>query len=64
LGVEVSQPAGEGTPIEAVRARAFTVPTDRPEADDTLRWDSTTVVLAQVSAGGISGAGYRLSRPT
>jgi L-alanine-DL-glutamate epimerase-like enolase superfamily enzyme len=58
LGVEVSQSAAEGPPIEAVRARAFMVPTDRPEADGTLSWDSTTLVFAQVSAGGQSGVGY------
>lgn len=44
--------------IGAVRARAYTVPTDAPEADGTLAWDSTTLVVAEVEAGGMTGLGY------
>ncbi|MFO1055606.1 MAG: enolase C-terminal domain-like protein [Dongiaceae bacterium] len=47
-----------GPPIDAIRARAFTVPTDAPEADGTLAWRSTTMVLAEVAAGGRVGIGY------
>ena len=50
--------AGSRVPVEQVRTRAFTVPTDAPEADGTLSWDSTTVVLVQASAGGHTGLGY------
>ncbi len=32
-------------PITAVEASAYTIPTDRPEGDGTLTWDSTTWVL-------------------
>ena len=45
-------------PIGAVRARAYTVPTDQPEQDGTLDWDSTTLVVATVEAGGHEGIGY------
>jgi L-alanine-DL-glutamate epimerase-like enolase superfamily enzyme len=45
-------------PIEAVRARAYTIPTDRPEADGTYAWNSTTLVVAEVSAAGKTGIGY------
>ncbi|WP_248323508.1 enolase C-terminal domain-like protein [Caballeronia sp. Sq4a] len=45
-------------PIEAVRARAYTIPTDRPEADGTYAWTSTTLVVAEVSAAGKTGLGY------
>ncbi|MGC2035963.1 MAG: enolase C-terminal domain-like protein [Thermoplasmata archaeon] len=38
--------------------RAFTVPTPGPESDGTLDWDSTTMVLVQVEAGGRTGLGY------
>ena len=31
----------------AVTASAYTVPTDEPEADGTLDWDSTTLVVAE-----------------
>ncbi|MFL5895959.1 MAG: enolase C-terminal domain-like protein [Thermoleophilaceae bacterium] len=34
------------------------VPTDGPESDGTLEWDSTTMVLVEVSAGGQTGIGY------
>ena len=46
------------TPIEEVRASAFTIPTDRPESDGTLEWDATTLVVVEVMAGGIWGLGY------
>jgi L-alanine-DL-glutamate epimerase-like enolase superfamily enzyme len=34
------------------------VPTDRPESDGTLAWDSTTIVVVEASAGGQLGLGY------
>lgn len=46
------------TPIEAVDARVYTIPTDAPESDGTLEWGSTTLVLAEVRAGGDTGIGY------
>ncbi|MEF2072679.1 enolase C-terminal domain-like protein [Consotaella aegiceratis] len=48
-------------PIEKLGARAFTIPTDKPESDGTLEWNSTTLVLASVSAGGKTGIGYSYS---
>jgi len=44
--------------IEAVAASAYAVPTDLPESDGTLEWDSTTIVVVEVSAGGESGVGW------
>ena len=46
------------TPVEGVSARSFTVPTDAPEADGTLSWDATTMVLVEARAGGHCGIGY------
>lgn len=46
------------TAIEAVDVSAYTIPTDAPEADGTYAWDSTTLVLVEVHAGGRSGIGY------
>jgi L-alanine-DL-glutamate epimerase-like enolase superfamily enzyme len=40
---------GLDVPITSVRASAFTIPTDRPEGDGTLTWDSTTWVLVSVT---------------
>lgn len=48
-------------PIETVKARAFKVPTDRPEADGTISWNFTTLVLVEVAAGEKSGIGYTYS---
>jgi L-alanine-DL-glutamate epimerase-like enolase superfamily enzyme len=45
-------------PIERLQARAFEVPTDRSEADGTISWSSTTLVLVEVFGGGKSGVGY------
>ena len=45
-------------PVESVRSRIFTVPADQPEADGTLAWQSTTVVTAEVVAGGRTGLGW------
>ena len=36
-------------PVTRVDATAYTIPTDRPEGDGTLTWDSTTMVLVQVA---------------
>jgi hypothetical protein len=44
--------------IETVRAQAFWIPTDRPEADGTMSWNSTTLVLVETSDGGKVGTGY------
>ncbi|OIK00821.1 mandelate racemase [Streptomyces sp. MUSC 14] len=36
----------------------YTVPTDAPEADGTLAWASTTMVIAEASAGDVTGTGW------
>jgi L-alanine-DL-glutamate epimerase-like enolase superfamily enzyme len=36
----------------------FEIPTDTPESDGTLEWDSTTVVVVEVEADGQTGIGY------
>jgi L-alanine-DL-glutamate epimerase-like enolase superfamily enzyme len=45
-------------PIARVGARAYKIPTDAPEADGTLAWDSTTMVLVEIEGGGETGLGY------
>jgi L-alanine-DL-glutamate epimerase-like enolase superfamily enzyme len=47
-----------GVPIEKVQARAFTIPTDAPEADGTISWDSTTLIVVEVFGGNAVGLGY------
>ncbi|PFW75700.1 mandelate racemase, partial [Bacillus sp. AFS075960] len=41
-----------------VRARAYRVPTDRPEADGTYAWTATTIVVVEIDAGPVTGLGY------
>ena len=45
-------------------ARAYTVPTERPESDGTLEWDSTTIVVVEIEADGRRGLGYTYSDAT
>lgn len=44
--------------IEKVNVSAYTIPTDFPESDGTLEWNSTTIVLVEVAAGNKRGLGY------
>lgn len=45
-------------PVEKVEVSAYTIPTDAPEGDGTLLWDSTTLVLCEIHACGLVGLGY------
>ncbi len=44
--------------IEGLDVAAYTVPTEQPEADGTLTWDSTTCVVVRARGGGEVGLGY------
>ncbi|HWD84286.1 MAG TPA: enolase C-terminal domain-like protein [Solirubrobacteraceae bacterium] len=44
--------------IQDLRVGAYEVPTDAPEADGTLSWDSTVIVVVEASAGESVGIGY------
>src|SRR5438270_888438 len=44
--------------ISEVRADAFRIPTDAPEADGTYAWNATTLVTVEVAAGDRRGLGY------
>lgn len=51
--------------IEKVDVSAYTIPTDAPEGDGTLRWDSTTLIVCELRAADQVGLGYTYgSRPT
>jgi len=45
-------------PVARVEAFARTIPTDAPESDGTLEWDSTTIVVVRAFAGDAVGLGY------
>jgi L-alanine-DL-glutamate epimerase-like enolase superfamily enzyme len=44
-------------PVENVAVRTYVIPTDEPESDGTLEWDSTTLVVVQITAAGRRGLG-------
>jgi len=45
--------------VERLEIGVYRVPTDRPEADGTFRWDATTVVLVEaVADSGLRGLGF------
>ena len=49
---------GDAPAIEGLAAAVYVIPTDAPEADGTLAWDKTTMVLVTARAGGQSGIGW------
>jgi L-alanine-DL-glutamate epimerase-like enolase superfamily enzyme len=55
---------GSGVSIDSARVQAFEIPTDRPEADGTISWNSTVLVVVELSGGGRTGVGYTYSSPS
>ena len=45
-------------PIQWMACQAYRIPTDAPEADGTIAWDSTTLVVVEIEASGKRGLGY------
>jgi L-alanine-DL-glutamate epimerase-like enolase superfamily enzyme len=56
--MELATKRGPGARLEGVEASAYVVPTDEPESDGTLAWDSTTIIVVEVKGGGERGLGY------
>ena len=46
------------TNITQIDVSAFTIPTDFPEADGTIEWDSTTIVIVEAHARDQTGVGF------
>lgn len=44
--------------FDGLHVSAYKVPTDYPEADGTLSWDSTTMIVVEAEADGSKGLGY------
>jgi L-alanine-DL-glutamate epimerase-like enolase superfamily enzyme len=44
--------------VDRLEVAAYTIPTDAPEADGTLSWDKTTVVVVHAHAGDTQGLGW------
>ncbi|MFD0277232.1 enolase C-terminal domain-like protein [Kitasatospora sp. NPDC127111] len=51
------------TAVERIGVRVYTVPTETPEADGTLAWDHTTLVLAEAVGAGHLGIGWTYGAP-
>jgi L-alanine-DL-glutamate epimerase-like enolase superfamily enzyme len=50
-------------PVTEVGVAVYTVPTDVPEADGTLGWDATTMVLVTARSGDATGTGWTYGPP-
>ncbi|MEO6871687.1 MAG: enolase C-terminal domain-like protein [Chthoniobacterales bacterium] len=44
--------------IKDISVSAYKIPTDQPESDGTIKWDSTTIVIVEAEAGGKRSLGY------
>jgi L-alanine-DL-glutamate epimerase-like enolase superfamily enzyme len=44
--------------VERLGVSAYEIPTDAPESDGTIEWDSTTMVVVEAHAGDSTGLGY------
>ncbi len=44
--------------IKDLKVSAYTIPTEEPESDGTIEWNSTTMILVEIRGGGQSGIGY------
>src|SRR5581483_9603090 len=52
-------PGATGSKITSGRVSAFTVPTDKqPETDGTAEWNSTTIVIVELTSQHATGLGY------
>lgn len=58
MATAVREAAAAEVPVEGLEVSAYEIPTDAPESDGTLKWDSTTIVVVEASAGGATGIGY------
>jgi len=44
--------------VDRLETSCFTIPTDEPESDGTMEWDSTTIVVVEAVGGGRRGIGW------
>jgi L-alanine-DL-glutamate epimerase-like enolase superfamily enzyme len=54
---------GSDVSVTSVEAATYVIPTDAPEADGTLSWHETALVLASVAGGGETGIGWSYASP-
>jgi hypothetical protein len=56
--MNIASQRGDRASVRELQVSAFTIPTSSPEADGTLSWNSTTLVLVELEAAGQRGIGY------
>lgn len=49
--------------VHELSVAAYTIPTDAPEADGTLSWESTTMIVVQAHCDGAVGTGWTYGSP-
>lgn len=54
----MEMPMDEKVTIRDLQVSAYMIPTSTPESDGTIEWNSTTLVLVNISAGNKTGLGY------
>ena len=54
----MAEPERIGPPVTGITASAYEIPTDKPEGDGTLTWDSTVMVVVRASAGDEQGLAW------
>jgi L-alanine-DL-glutamate epimerase-like enolase superfamily enzyme len=52
-----------GCPVMSIQAATYVVPTDAPEADGTLTWTETALVMVCAAGGGQEGIGWTYGSP-
>lgn len=50
-------------PVTSIQAASYVIPTDEPEADGTLAWHETAMVVVRAVAGGQAGLGWTYASP-
>ena len=50
--------------LQKLEVSAYTIPTESPEADGTIDWSSTTLVLVELTSADSTGLGYTYADPT
>jgi len=55
----VTAAAGDGEPaVHDIGVAVYVIPTDAPEADGTLAWNKTTMIVVTARAGAERGIGW------
>lgn len=54
---------GSDPTVTSVDVSAYTIPTESPESDGTLRWDSTSMLVVEAECGSHRGVGYSYTAP-